>query len=358
MKIFQAIDNPYNAPNPYVYTLIDGLKVVDSSIEIGWGIDTIWTDDILNYDIVHIHWPSSLLYNNDGVVRQICDVEERLVFLKSKGIRIVATCHNLEPHYCAIEEERKSYHVVYGLADMIFHLGEYSKNLFGEKYPNARNVMLPHHIYDTVYKDFKPQEESQARLGLRMNNKYILCFGAFRNIEEHSLVLQLGAQFKRTNIYILAPSYDWIPKARWYSFNKQRFLKQRLKFKYHLIVTGTGGSRSVSDEELPYYYAASDLCLIHRVKILNSGLLPMAMMMGKTVIGPDAGNVGCILRGLHNPVFDVDNLQSLGQIIKDTFKRGKEIGLRNQEYAFKHWRTSDVSGMLYNYYMSLMESIA
>jgi hypothetical protein len=52
----------------------------------------------------------------------------------------------------------------------------------------------------------------------------------------------------------------------------------------------------VDDNILPYYYAASDLAFIHRVKILNSGNAIMPMLFGKVVVGPDVGNVGVLLK--------------------------------------------------------------
>ena len=63
----------------------------------------------------------------------------------------------------------------------------------------------------------------------------------------------------------------------------------------HLLGVRTeNNERIISDEDLPYYFAVSDVVFIQRCVILNSGVVPMAFLFGRGVVGPDSGVVGRI----------------------------------------------------------------
>lgn len=54
--------------------------------------------------------------------------------------------------------------------------------------------------------------------------------------------------------------------------------------------------------------SVADIALLQRVKILNSGSLPLNFYFGNVVVGPDVGNVGEILKKTGNPVFNVEDV--------------------------------------------------
>ena len=149
MKVFQLVDNPY-VGNPYVSTLLQGVKHIDSTIEFGYGLRNFWSDDVLKYDIIHIHWPHDVVqfFSNKNI---ISDFKQRIIMLKKNGIKIIATCHNFEPHYEKDIRKIHAYTITYELADCILHLGEYSLNYLKDKYPSAQHILLPHHTYDMLY---------------------------------------------------------------------------------------------------------------------------------------------------------------------------------------------------------------
>ena len=120
----------------------------------------------------------------------------------------------------------------------------------------------------------------------------------------------------------------------------------------------------VKDEDLPYYYAASDTALIHRKEILNSGNLPMAFYMGKVVVGPNVGNVGTILDETSNPTFDIHKIDSLKDAIEKALvlnKQGKgAYGVvfkakdKKTKYAIDNFSTERVAQLHINLYKSLI----
>lgn len=349
MKVYQAVTNPYATFNQYVVTLMEEICRNHPEVQWGWGVDKFWQDDIFNYDIIHIQWPHMLLGNG----KTTFDVFERLNELKKRNVFIVATCHNLEAHYCYDVNVKSVYNITYSTSDMIFHMGEYSRELFLEKYPNAVNVILPHHIYDTFYSYFPNKNESCRKLKLRESRTYVLCFGAFRDEEEKEMAMYIGGSFKKRNIYVLAPSYERIQYRNVYEKTKCRIKTKVRMLTRHLICYGYANGK-VPNEYTPYYYGASDVAMIQRKKILNSGNVPLAFLMGKVVVGPNCGNVGLLLKETGNPTFDVNDDKTILYAVEQSLELAKNnYGEYNRQYALKNFSTVVIAEHLYRYYLML-----
>lgn len=363
MKVLIILDkNPYQYLNPFVYTLIDGIKSQFNDFDWNWGVDVFWTDECLNYDIIHIQWPNLFESTMNGQFTPH-DFVERILYLKSKGIKIVTTCHNLEPHYQNDNIGVELYTLSYLYSDYIIHLGRYSLDLFKEKYPNSKNVLIPHHIYDTVYNKVMNKQECLAKLNLDKSKKYILCFGAFRSNEERELVIRLSKMTHQQNIMILAPAFYSVifRKSNWkryhvkylLSYLVRRILYIVYKFKYKSIYFER---KEIGDDRLIYFYGACDIALIHRTKILNSGNVPLAFLMKKVVVGPDTGNVGVLLREMGNPTFDCNDLSTLYIGVKKALEleQNSNLGVSNYNFAMQEFNTKKISKALYNLYKEML----
>lgn len=344
MKVFIALDNPWKEPNPYTYTLIDGILAKYKDVEFDWGRERFWNDSLEQFDIVHIMFPDWLCegFSSFGFVNRIASI-------KKTKCKLVATCHNIKPH----TYESDLYDILYSSSDLIIHLGEYSKSLFSSIFPGVKHVLIPHHVYDKVYYNQYSRKEALSRLNLDGAYKYVLSFGDFRKEEERQLVAYIARKLKSDNISILAPTFEKIYNRR----NPKYWLLPKIhywryKFFAHNLVSSCG---YVSDELLPYYYAACDVTLIHRLEILNSGSLPMGFFMKHVVVGPDCGNVGHILQDTGNPFFDQNDWDTAVAAIRTAFELSmKGKGIENFNRAMIDWNTQVVSSMLYECYKSLI----
>lgn len=351
MKVYipTIVEDIAKLRNPFLRTLVEGVQAVDSSVEFVFGFEIFWAERI-DYDILHLMWPEDLLFPNH------CsdEVNKRLDDIRSFGIKIVSTCHNLHSHKIT-QENRDIYDVMYAQSDLIIHLGKYSFDLFKEKYPTKCHVIIPHHVYDTLYVPIFDKEICCKKIELSSDRDYILCMGAFRNEVEKGFILNLERKLKDTNIYILAPTFLERGKRR-YLVDYLKFLRQIRRFKKahpHIIIKGT----HITDEEIPFYYGASGLCLIQRLEILNSGNLPFSLLMGKVVVGPNIGNVGEILRETGNYTFEVKNADSIIPAIMEGLQaslRGK--GKANREYALNKLSTIYISRLYYDTYQEIVNS--
>lgn len=350
MKVFMVHEDPWHAGNPYIYTLIEGLQKAHSDCELSWGRDLFWSDDIYTFDIVHFHWTQTFMGKDSHTEIELLSHIKRM---KMAGVKIVATCHDLEPHYDQFADKAESMKYVYGNCNAIIHLGEYSKKLFEERYPQTRHFLVPHHLYDTIYTHFPSRTESLKYLNLPDDSTYVLCFGAFRAKQERQLIISLSKQLSDKSIIILAPSFM---NVWWHSFRLLHLLIKRWYYKYRYNIYCTGSTwRAVSDDTLPYYYGAADVVFVQRVKILNSGNALMPLLFGKVVVGPDCGNVGPLLRKWKYPVFPVDGINQIGDCVRNAIHMGREgVGTQFRTQQFGEFATTVIVDKLYDAYRQII----
>lgn len=352
MKVYVAIGevSPHLSPNPFVLTLTDGISNKHSDIHFFFGQSFFYEEECLQMDIVHIMWPHGLIFGNFLPV----DLAKRLKEIKDRGVKIIATCHNIELHYCSEEKYLEAYKIVYQACDTIVHLGDYSKSLFERLYPPVRHVLIPHHVYDSIYTQLPSKAESALRLCLQSDKKYILCFGAFRNREEKQMIRVLGKKYRNSDVYILVPNYTSFLFDVKHPLKSVKSLlkKMYLRLFFHIICIG----RYISNEEVPYYYGASDICLIQRLKILNSGNVPLAFFMGKVVVGPNQGNVYTILKKTGNPIFLTEDLTSIFTACSKGLELSKDgFGDLNRKYAIAELNTACISEKYYTVYQEVLK---
>ncbi len=341
-------NDPSKMGNPFVSTLTTSICNLYSDVDFIYDARFIMSSECENIDIIHVMWPDVF----DYVGYKPNDLKNRLKHLKEKGIKIISTCHNMQPHYSDNCDKTKLYDIVYFESEYIIHLANYSKTILEYQYSHANHIIIPHHVYDVLYQNIPTRDDALRKLGFSSNKRYIICMGAFRDQQEKKLILDLGKKLRGTKIYILAPGYVSLP---FYTKNIRIWRKpffERIKVRYfnHIICKGS----YVTDDELPSYYASSDVALIHRTDILNSGNLPLAMLMGKVVVGPDTGNVAEILQTTRNITFSPENNNIIDSIYKALSLAKEEHGNENRNYALTNWKTVTIAQKHYSLYKELL----
>ncbi len=343
--------DPHDMGNPFVSSLVDGIKEDSNNIEFVFPYDFLYSDACENVDIIHIMWPHVF-----GAEDRHLDYEKfdaRLKYLKGKGVKVVSTCHNYVPHYSANEQLIKAYEIVYENSDLIIHLGRNSAREFENKYPQTPQILIPHHIYDKIYLESPPKKECIRKLGLNSYCRYIICLGAFRSDEERNLLLNLGEKLRFSNVFIIAPSFTTTKFEGtniWERLNN-KISKVKLKYHSHII----SADCYVCDADIPYYYGASEVSLIQRLHILNSGNVPMGLFFGNVVVGPNVGNVGELLKDTGNVVFGPDGTDVYKAVMQALALANTDRGKINREYALEHLSTDKVVKRHIEVYTSLLK---
>ena len=349
MKVYFVVCEPSERMfNHFVPSLGNALQ--KQGCEVVYGLERLWTDEVYDCDIVHFQWPEFVFGNQKKEFsdNDITRMSHRLTQLKEKGIKIFVQVHNLKPHTRNNNNILRLYELLYSQADVIVHMGNYSRELLQPQYPKAQHVVIPHHIYDDIYSFNIPQEEARQRLHLPTDKKIILSFGKFRTEEERNFVLSIkdSSLFTLHSSLFLMPGFyretlhTWNPKKLAVRlFNTCKYKLKGIKFCHEVI----------PDDLMQCYFCAADVVLIQRLNILNSGNLPMAFHAGKVVVGPDVGNVGEILRETGNFTFDPNDMRSavsaLQKALTETTK-GKE----NRTYATEQWASGLIATTLFRYY--------
>ncbi len=356
MKVYFVVKEPSERTiNHFVSSLGNALQ--KQGCEVVYGLKLLWTDDVFNCNIVHFQWPEYVFGNQKKEFsdNDITRMSHRLIQLKEKEIKIFVQVHNLKPHANKDKNVSRMYELLYQHADVMVHMGNYSRELLQSHYPNAQHVVIPHHIYDDVYSFGISQEEARQRLHLPTDKKIILSFGKFRNNEERQFILNLKSKCIYSPPYgggaggealFLMPGFyretlhTWNPKklaVRLY--NTCKYKLKGIKFCNDVI----------PDDLMQCYFCAADVVLIQRLDILNSGNLPMAFHAGKVVVGPDVGNVGEILRETGNFTFDPHDFSSAVSVLQRALTETTQ-GKENRIYAIEHWSSDIIAASLLRYY--------
>jgi hypothetical protein len=359
MKIYIVVKEPSERTiNHFISSLGNALQ--KQGCEVVYGLERLWTDEIFDCDIVHFQWPEYVFgsqkkhFSDEDVER----LENRIGQLKNSGIRRFVQVHNLKPHRNRDKNMLRIYEVLYQHADVIVHMGNYSRDLLQRQYPNAQHVVIPHHIYDNVLSFSVSQQEARQRLHLPQDRIIILSFGKFRNDKERNFILNLKKKIEvlsstaEANSSLFTSSLFVMPgfyRETLHTWNPMKLITRLL----HTINYRQKGikfcNEVIPDDMMQCYFCAADVVLLQRLDILNSGNLPMAFAAGKVVVGPNVGNVGQILNETGNFTFDPHDIKSAVSVLKKaltTTSKGKE----NKKYATEHWSSDIIAVQLLRYY--------
>ena len=336
MKILMVIESDSDC-NPFVSSLVDGL--IKCGHEVMRGLDLFWTA-YDKYDLLFFQWPEAIFnWNRDEI--DIEKLSKQFERIKEAGVRTLITCHNLHPHNYD-KTTTFLYDFVYSKVDAFHHMGKFSYELLKEKYPQKYHFIAPHHVAESLWENPLFSSDAKTKLSIPKNSIVVSSFGVFRNEEEIRFYVNMVKDVTNRHLVFLAPR---LPVTHFYIGRHVkrivRFLRTGLLYKLFRIRT----SGYLTDEELRLWLSASDIVFIQRKEILNSGNLPLAFAGGKTVVGPDLGNVGEILRETGNFVFDPYDRASVKRAVLvaiDETGKSKGLGARNYQYAKENWSTAKV----------------
>lgn len=332
--------------NLFVHILCQAIS--DQGVDVHCSCRDFWEKDE-RYDIIHFQWPEEVVGWNCHDPAVVERLEQRIAHFRSMGTRFVYTRHNTYPHY-ANPVIRQAYDVIESCSDTVVHMGRFSLNEFRGRYPDSRNVIIPHHIYENTYDDNISRTAARRRLNIPDDRFVVTAFGKFRNNGEIRMVLDSFLRLRLPKKFLLAPRL--LPFSA--KPGHRNVLKRALSHTgYHLAplllkimnVRAGASDELIENSELHYYIAASDVIFVQRKQILNSGNVPLAFLFRKVVIGPDVGNVGELLHATGNPTFDPNDTASIVRALKQArhlSESGK--GEENHRYAHRFMNLKTVAG--------------
>jgi glycosyltransferase involved in cell wall biosynthesis len=206
-----------------------------------------------------------------------------LALLRLRGVGLVWTAHNLEPH--------ELYHSAWSLlvyrlvarwSDTVIAHSQAARALLEARYgPLPRCVVIPHGSYIGLYGPPRDRAASRAQLGLPADGPVLLNFGALRpykNIEQLIDVFASLPLEARGTLLIAGAA-----KSKAYA----KELRRRASAVPGVELRAT----YIPDEELPTYLTAADLIVLPYRNLLTSGILLWALSYARPVVAPAFGPV-------------------------------------------------------------------
>ena len=279
------------------------------------------------------------------------------------GRRIVLTAHNVnirKRDNCDSWFNRLSLRIQYHLAHHIFvHTERMKSELLADfGVPETKISIIPFGINNTAPNSSMTTIDAKRTLGLRSNNKVMLCFGQiapYKGLEY--LVDAFSELAKRDETYRLIIAGKVKPGQTEY-WNKIRRKIDESVFQDQIIVR----IQHIPDEEVELYFKAADVLIVSYIHIFQSGVPFLAYSFGLPVIATDVGSLReDIVEGKTGFVCQPRDSSDLAGTIDRYFKSELFRDLENRrleikEYANERYSWDKVAAITTAVYSNLVSS--
>jgi len=267
------------------------------------------------YKIIHIHW---LWVFPLGIIMKMFYYLSRPL-----GIKIVWEMHNILPHNFK-EKDKRKYKWFYEKVDAVIYHSEKDIQKAGELLNSNRikkHIIMPHASFNESYENIVSKPEAREKLEISDDKKVILCFGFIRKNRgyeylikatqdmENVIVVIAGKILERDVYRELIESEKKIPNLRLYA-------------------------RWIRDDELQYFFNASDIVVLPYTQITTSGVIPLAYAFSRPIVTTSIDGIKDVVNedtGVLVPPEDEDLLRD--GIIKLFSLDYKKMGKFAYEYS-------------------------
>lgn len=284
----------YREVNPYQRKLQAGLEANGMTVAVS---DTIGHFAILGAvqkeglpDVVHLHWLHSFMISKNpiksatGIFRLLCE----LLILKSKGVTIVWTVHNvLEHRKRSPRLEKLIKHLVVRLSDRVIVHCSAARETIVQAYRLPQKAahkcrVIPHGHYIDSYPNDQTQAEARTALGGEFDDSQIvyLYFGQIRPYKNIPTLIKNFKKIDEPNVRLMIVGNPWDEDEaeRVHDLSKS-------DDRIHTVF------EFVPDDEIQLYMNAADVVVLPFEEVLTSGSALLAMSFGKALIAP---RIGCV----------------------------------------------------------------
>lgn len=221
--------------------------------------------DLAHYDVVHLHWLHPFYHRRSRWVSRLAGwslVRWARTLARKRGIPIVATVHNIEPHagHCPRLDQWVAKQVYRSCRTLVFHSEEASSE-FSRRFPEceASHAIIPHGLYPASLVPKPDKQAAREYFGIRHTGRCILYLGPARPQKGYDRVLDACPALTRAGYFVVMAGED-LPRTETESV---------LTLPYFL-----------PEEELPVLLAAADAVVLPYRKCTTSGVATLALGAG------------------------------------------------------------------------------
>lgn len=291
--------------------------------------------------VLHLHWLNVVLdgaRDREEAQRRVTAFAKRLDGLRTQGIRIVWTMHNVLPHESVHHDlEVAVREAIVSRADLIHIMSPDSQALAAPHFalPDEKVVQVEHPGYQGYYPQWLPRSAARRALGLA---------------ESEHVALVLGAIKPYKGLLELAQDIDALARQH----------PRRVS----LLIAGKPGSDAESAalldlaqihpaihvmpdripaERVGNLFSAADTALIPYRASLNSGSLVLSLSMGTPVIARDtAGSTHLLASGAGRTYSTTTQLHDL--LLDRTWVHDARVEASQVAHSLRPAHTADVFG--------------
>lgn len=301
--------------NPYVQLLADGLQAAGASVRQASGLSLpgLLVQRWRGLDVVHLHW-LELLYESPRRAVSAWRLALLLLTLAAArllGVTVVYTVHNLAPH------ERRAPRLNAWGNRLLFRLASalhvHDAITAQALAPWAAKVyIVPHGSYIGAYPNTTNRAAARARLALTDAGAVYLFLGGVRPYKGLELLLEAFRALDDPQARLLVAGHAHQPAyAAAIETQASRDARVRLLL------------RHVPDDELQFFFQASDACLLPYRAATTSGAALLALSFGCPIIAPRLGPFPELAAAGRGLLFDPDNVDDLARALRLTPSRDR-----------------------------------
>ncbi|URZ14842.1 glycosyltransferase family 4 protein [Clostridium felsineum] len=280
--------------------------------------------EIENIDILHVQWitfaPVDYYFLN---------------MISKKRVKIVMTVHDILPFNKKIYDYH--YHKkIYNKTDRIILQAKVNVDRIQQEFNLEKDKCkyIPHGHFISNVKTIDKHVARKA-LSIANNKKVFLFFGQIKKVKGlHILIQALSLAVKENkNIYLIIAGKVWKDNFAYYQdiidkLNLKDYIRCDIKF--------------IPDEDIGYYFCASDVIVLPYLEIYQSGVVQLAYAYSKPVIATDVGGLGEVVeQNITGVLVPKANKELLAKAIvsfsKESMDAIDKIGANGKKYAEKNF---------------------
>ncbi|MAJ68278.1 MAG: glycosyltransferase [Alteromonadaceae bacterium TMED7] len=274
----------WTSNNPYQRLFYQYLSTSQNINVAGFAKEAFVKEHLLRsrnkYTYIHLHWLHVFMDFSTPTGSQ--EFIDTVKYAKELGYKIIYTAHNIISHDSQfVENELKARIEFSNLVDIAIAHGEAAKRTLINQIgmDESKIQVMPHGTYGDYYGKRVPLPSARKRLSIPIDSYVFLFFG---NIKGYKGVDELLHSFE--NISQEFPNAHLLIAGRVLDLDSSNEIYSKLS---NSNITFHEGF--IADEEVKYYFSASNVCVLPYRKVLTSGAAMLSISFSTPVIAPDIG---------------------------------------------------------------------
>ncbi len=308
-----------------------------------------------NIDILHLHWthPYFLLGDHSdnwyGPLAGMFSAVFALFFVTQVYLcsllcsQVIWTVHNRVNHEKRYELlDRWVSRRLVEIVDAVQVWDEGTKREFEEYLGITINEVakIPHGNYDPLYSTKQDSRSIEEKLNIDPDKRTFLYFGRIRPYKQVPKLIQVWKNLDPSDAQLVVAGSS-----------KDDGLTQEIRSIGESRDDIVLDLRYIPDEDVPKYFAASDVAVFPYRDIFNSGSVLLAMTLGRAFVAPRIGAIPSVDTG-ENLIYDPNTglETALGEALQKPQSELDAIGERNRNAALERYDWDEITPKIIDLY--------